>query len=558
MMGPIITKDDSLARGIEMAGGALGEAMKYHALEKRQKDKFRNTNLAIEKELSGLSENPTATELQKAISRAGSSEDIDPTYFHQSLQDLLPMYKESMKLGMTNKLMSNMFPNSQLFGNRNRENFEPQQMSEISQSPEQQQQIQNQMIQQGISPYQAQQNQQLTPQQQRQQQMQQAYALQGIPSPNTIPQQLAENRIPIQNPNQPLQKIQQQQLDQMQQLQQQQLQQQQTQQRPLNTQQPLNTPQPSYGENIPPSEKHTIYSPGIGEVNRGQIDLMLATPDEGVQNIGKSMDQRWNQQFKQDSLEQKEIRKEYRDQIVKYSEPYQDINKIETGVNKLKEAQKLIQSGRVSLDDNWVRNVVNGFLEGHESPLAEVAKTPEQQKLWYILKDSLKSKDVGGSNPSTKEVLLSKTALPGDMKSQDANEYIIGNMLQNQENELFKAKTIRTERGKAGTPSFIQFQANVDDKVNKYSQKRQQEYDKSFAEKSAKKEMVAIASDYASRYRPETGNVWIMTPEGKTVQVPEKNIKKYVADGATLLSSSKDKKPVAHDFKNANSYIGGW
>ena len=263
---------------------------------------------------------------------------------------------------------------------------------------------------------------------------------------------------------------------------------------------------------------------------------MLATPDEGVQNIGKSMDQRWNQQFKQDSLEQKEIRKEYRDQIVKYSEPYQDINKIETGVNKLKEAQKLIQSGRVSLDDNWVRNVVNGFLEGHESPLAEVAKTPEQQKLWYLLKDSLKSKDVGGSNPSTKEVLLAKTALPGDMKSQDANEYIIGNMLQNAENELYKGKTIRQERGKAGTPSFIQFQVNVDDKVNKYSQKRQQEYDKSFAEKSAKKEMVAAAKERIVGKRPEKGMVWVMSPNGDSTKIPKKDLDRAIKAGGVLIN----------------------
>ena len=45
-----------------------------------------------------------------------------------------------------------------------------------------------------------------------------------------------------------------------------------------------------------------------------------------------------SQEKKQNSKENSDIRKEYRDQIVKYSEPYQDINKLETGVNKLKEA----------------------------------------------------------------------------------------------------------------------------------------------------------------------------------------------------------------------------
>jgi hypothetical protein len=259
-------------------------------------------------------------------------------------------------------------------------------------------------------------------------------------------------------------------------------------------------------------------------------------PNQGIKTLGQSLDQRWNDQYKQGSKEQSEIRKEYRDQIVKYSEPYQDINKIETGVNKLKEAQKLIQSGRVSLDDNWVRNVVSGFLEGHESPLAEVAKTPEQQKLWYLLKDSLKSKEVGGSNPSTKEVLLSKTALPGDMKSQDANEYIIGNMLQNSENELFKAKTIRTERGKAGTPAFIQFQSNVDDKVNKYSQQRQQEYDKSFAERSAKKELVAAAKERIVGMRPEKGMVWVMSPDGDSTKIPVKDLDRAIKAGGVLIN----------------------
>lgn len=537
MIQPIIFRDDSLARGIETAGSALGTALMHNAKERRKQEQFAATNEAIGNAAMELPENPTATDLAKLISKASRGKNVNPEYFNQTLKPLMSLYSDRIKAGETSRFFKEMFPDSPISGGNNIKN---QQIDPVHM----QQNLQNQMIQRGISPYMAQNYQPQTPQEQQiiqQQQMQQPFSLQGIPGQSNF-QQMQQ---PVQSPQQQLMQIRQQQQQQLQQGQPLTRQQQQQQQQQLQQQQLQQPP-----EELPPSERHTIDYPGVGNVSRGKINLMLMHPNQGIKNLAQSLDQRWNDQYKQGSKEQAEIRKEYRHDIVKYSEPYQDINKIETGVNKLKEAQKLIQSGRVSLDDNWVRNVVSGFLEGHESPLAEVAKTPEQQKLWYLLKDSLKSKEVGGSNPSTKEVLLAKTALPGDMKSQDANEYIIGNMLQNQENELFKAKTIREERGKAGTPSFIKFQTNVDDKVNRYSQQRQQEYDKSFADRAAKKELIAHASNYVSKFTPKSGNVWMMTPNGKTVQVPEKDIKKYESEDAVWLN--KPEEPGKEKWRYSN------
>lgn len=509
MMQPIVVQNDSLARGVEQAGGALAQALGAKWAEKRKLEKYKTTNAAIEKEMSLMSENPTVIDMQKAISRVAQTEGVDPDYIDSSIKMLMPMYQQRMKAGESNRILASIFPESKMFGG----NTEQQQIEAISQqNPQQARQIQQAQLmqQQGIPPFVPTDqgvNQQQIAQLQRQQMQ---------------PPFMALNQGQRQLPQQAQQAQQMQQAQQAQQLQ-----------------------QPQQQSEQRPSASTTINSPGLGEVSREKIDYLLAQDNAGAREVGKSLDARWNEQYKQGSREQAEIRKEYRDEIKKYSEPYQDINKLEAGVNKLKEAQKLIESGNVSFGENWLRNSVQSILEGQEHPLSEAIKTTEQQKLWYLLKDSLKTKDIGGSNPSTKEVLLSKTTLPSEMKSQDANEYIIGNLLQNADNELYKAKAISSERKKGGTPSYIEFQSNIDKEVGGYSQKKQQEFEKTIQ----KKQLVNVAKEKVGSLTPEKGFVYAMKPDGSVGQIDIKDIKRVQDAGGTILSKTGPKKPK-------QSYLG--
>jgi hypothetical protein len=200
-------------------------------------------------------------------------------------------------------------------------------------------------------------------------------------------------------------------------------------------------------------------------------------------------------QRRENSAEIKAKSKENRTEIKEYSKPYEDITKLQSNFNKLKEAQNLIENNRVSVDENWVRGAVAGILEGEDSPLAEFAKTADQQKLWYLLKDALKPKEIGGSNPSTKEVLLSRSALPSIYNKKEANAYIIQNLLDEAEATLFKADKIKNLRAEKPDESAGNFKKSIEDEASKFLEEKLEKSKKKFAPKISQ----AVAFDYIKR-----------------------------------------------------------
>lgn len=452
MMQPIVVKSDSLARGIEQAGGALGQVLMQKAQESRQEDKYRKTSSLLDEGLSKLPPNPSAIDIQKMMTNISQQKGVDQQFLNQSFHTLMPLYQERMKSSEGLRYLQQVFPNSQMFGGE--------------QAP----------IEQAIP----QQNQRMM------------FPSEGLmSSPETMQPQYMQTPSNLE------------QLPMMQQS------------------------QPQQQENLSPSAKYDIESPGLGNVNRSQIDALLISPYESMRRLGESLDKRWTEQYKLNSQENADIRKEYRQQINEYSKPYQEVSKLETNLNKLKEAEKLIDSGKVSIDDQWLRNATVGILEGRESPLGEMIKTPEQQKLWFLLKDSLRTKDIGGSNPSTKEVLLSLSSQPGPYKSQAANKYMIRNMVNQAEIELNKANEISKLRERGGPISFAKFQSEIDKASSTFSEAKQKELQKEMTFFEAKE---SIRGKKAS-----PGTTWMIDPEGIPRQVPTKDIKRAQDAGGTLL-----------------------
>jgi len=215
-----------------------------------------------------------------------------------------------------------------------------------------------------------------------------------------------------------------------------------------------------------------------------------------------------NQQ-KQIAKNQAEIAKEDRAEIREFTKPYSDINTLKTQVNKLEEAKKLIRSGGVSFDENMFRTAISGILEGKENPLAETFKTPEQQKLWYLLRDSLKPKEIGGSNPSTREVLIAQSALPSGLKGRAANEYIINSMINLAKQNLKTGESISSVRKKNPNASFAQFQEDLNAQIVPYQQQLQE----GLAKQSA------AFSQIEGKKLPK-GSVWMVSPDGTVGSVP--------------------------------------
>ncbi len=212
--------------------------------------------------------------------------------------------------------------------------------------------------------------------------------------------------------------------------------------------------------------------------------------------------------------EAQEMRKLNRAEINKYSEPYENIASLKQNVGKLKKAQKLIQDEKVSFDENKFRNLLVAALEDKESTVADVLKTDAQQELFYLLRDALKPKEIGGSNPSTREVLIAMASLPSMFKGKQANLAIIGDMLSNAEENLHRGEFItdlkKEDKNLSLNPG--QFKERVEKSASKFKNQR------------------AVKGQQLP-----AGSVWMMSPDGQIGSVPKDRIKEAEEQGYNLL-----------------------
>lgn len=298
---------------------------------------------------------------------------------------------------------------------------------------------------------------------------------------------------------------------------------------------------PYLGNSIPSmeeSEKNTtqdplkasdmVEVPGFGRIHPDMISAALKNPREEIRRWGEGAQRALLDQNKSTQKENQEIRKEWRQDIRKYSEPYQDTVKLQSNLSKLKEAQRLIETGKVSLNENWFRNAISAILEDKDSSVSDLIKTKETQQLWYLLRDSLKPKEIGGSNPSTKEVMLAKSSLPGPNKGQAANEYMIQIMVDDAEANLYRAKMILSAEKKAGPISSDDFKKEIEEATSLFLEEKQQDSRNKFKQREAE-ELVKTRI-------PRNGCKWVMDPQGIPREVPISQLKRALQNGGKLLN----------------------
>lgn len=172
----------------------------------------------------------------------------------------------------------------------------------------------------------------------------------------------------------------------------------------------------------------------------------LLTPNKPKPAIGPLKDEA--------KIEAKD-RQRAEDKTNKFMEKFPDIEKSESDLRKLYEASKIIED----LPDDLMRKVIQAKLEDKSmDSISEIFKTAGQQKLFYLMRPYLQTKEIGGSNPSTKEVLLALASLPSGLKTKEANKYIIGQMILDKENQnkLIKFYNYATSKNPHISPSDLQ------------------------------------------------------------------------------------------------------
>jgi hypothetical protein len=215
------------------------------------------------------------------------------------------------------------------------------------------------------------------------------------------------------------------------------------------------------------------------------------------------------------------------DAIRKDIKPYTNTEELSKNVKDLERVVELIDSGKVSLDDNYMRNFAGALLGDSRYPvLQELLKTPEQQELFSLTRKSLKPKQEGGSNPSTKEVLLSISSIPNPYKGKRANRFIAENLL----NEAI----IQEEKSKA----MKRFAQDKDlsyeewlDKVDSFIAPMKEQLDS----KLQRKYKIENAKEQIAGKSPRSGKVFVMSPEGVVGEIDRSQLNAALSSEGELL-----------------------
>ena len=269
-----------------------------------------------------------------------------------------------------------------------------------------------------------------------------------------------------------------------------------------------------------------------GRFHPMQVAEMFASPNPADQRQAKSIHDyivnKENYKYKDQIQKSKEARNE----IKEFSKPYQDIPKLTSHVKKLEKAKDIILKGNVNLNDNWMRTVVQSILQETGAPsYAELVKSEDAKILYSLIYDSLRTKDLGGSNPSTREVLLSLAAKPNEYKGIKANLTIINDMIRESKENLYKGESIAKIRSRDGDISFGNFQLDLASDIFP----KMQELDKKFE----LDDKILDAKILYKGKRPKSGYSYIMKPDGQVVEVPKSDVKMLIDEHEGVLINGK-------------------
>ncbi len=264
------------------------------------------------------------------------------------------------------------------------------------------------------------------------------------------------------------------------------------------------------------------------EYGQQDINKLLASQDAGIREIGKSLDKKLQVLQSNYLQEQVEIRKRYRKDIKEHAEPYKNITDLQNKVNRLDQVQQIIDTEPASFNENFWRTTARALLEDMgSSTFATLFKNDAQRKVYSLLRTSFNTKEIGGSNPSTREVLMTMETLPSGFKSKISNEYITKLLKNEAEITLEQAKIISEIRDNDQT--FSEYQNAIQQRIAPFQEKKQQEL--------ARLSEIQAAKAQVKNLHIEKGYSAVLAPDGTIKQIPRKEVARVTSPeaGGVLL-----------------------
>lgn len=275
----------------------------------------------------------------------------------------------------------------------------------------------------------------------------------------------------------------------------------------------------------------------IGRAAKARLDQINEKEKRNQERYFKEQEriekesQRNLQRELQEKGEKAKVKEEDRAEIRKIAEKYKDTQALKKNVSRLEEAKRIIESEPFSFNETWFNTAISSILEEKGMPLGEAFKSSAQQKVWHLLREALQSKEIGGSNPSTREVVLALSSLPSGFKSENANLYIIGNLLNDSLNSLKRSEVINEVRKEGKYLTAPEFISEVEKRMEPYEKENFQKFQNEFN----RYEKIEKAKKDVKNMTPPRGSAWVMDPEGIPTIIPNEYLNEALQNGGVLL-----------------------
>jgi hypothetical protein len=308
----------------------------------------------------------------------------------------------------------------------------------------------------------------------------------------------------------------------------------------------VNNPQQPPSGGLAPQNIPQGVAPPIGQQQPAQEDLNPQSPTEQLQNernqlINETKKAGSKNPYLAGEGKAAEYKLKYLDKIEdewvqenkKFGEPYSDLGSLRRNKQKLESVKELLKNENFSLDKNIFRNGITAILSDEFDTFAELLKTPGEKKAWSLLRDALRPKELGGSNPSTKEVLLAKSTLPSGLNDTETNEYILDNLILDADKNIKTAEAINKANASRKTIAINpgEFRTGIDNAVSPYLEEQQKKINDKFYGPKIKAANQRIKSE---NIQVEPNEILMITPDGKPVAVLKDRIDEALENKFTL------------------------
>lgn len=293
--------------------------------------------------------------------------------------------------------------------------------------------------------------------------------------------------------------------------------------------------QPTEAQGVPQTEDQLPGQPvavkdSVGNTyTPASIQKMQFSPYEPQRKYGETLQKKLDKEEEKFLDEQIEIRKEERAKIKESMKPYMDMSKIRKGISSMDQIIEMIGKDPVSFGQDFFRNIGQLLAQGKDNAAAaQVLKTPAQQKVFALLREFINTRELGGANPSTREMLTTLQTIVSELNDKESNEYIAQFMKNNVELELETAKTMNETLANNQHIRHSDFMNIVDEKMLPIRQEKDLKLSTLQRKHRAIRELKSL--------KPPKGHMFVMRPDGNVYPIPKKDIEAAKKAGGVVIS----------------------